>query len=895
MSKNLKLFKKITCILGITFLVLGMVPLPMVSKITTAAANVNEGKTSVSPKALGLPNLHFTSSKKANGESCNNGNACESGYCSPEGVCADQSQNPVVPTPVDCSGHWGACSVTCGGGTQTFIVDTPAQNGGAECSPAGGTTQSCNTEACAPTCLPNGENCANDGDCCEGNCNGNKCKAVVSQCKGPGGPCGGNTDCCPGLVCFIGAGPENEKCTTPPPTDTNCVGSWSACEGDCGTTGTQTFTITTYATGSGTQCEAENGKTRNCQMPVCNVDCEGEWSPCDGTCGQAGVSTFHISIPASGSGAVCDFVEGATQTCQMDPCPPRCGDGTLNTGEACDDGNASNDDGCSQYCTVEVCGDGVKQSNEGCDDGGTAAGDGCSATCTVEFCGDGAVQPALGENCDDGNSTSGDGCNSSCQPEICGNGVLEANEQCDDGNLAGADGCSANCMIEVCGNGIADPGEVCDDGNVVNTDACTNACGLPACGDGFVQTGEACDDSNTADNDGCSSTCAIEVCGDGIQQANEGCDDSNTANNDGCSQYCTVESCGDDVLQTNEGCDDGNTTSGDGCNAQCVTEFCGDGATQTALQETCDDGNNTSEDGCSATCVVEACGDGVTQDGLGETCDDGDTEDNDGCNAQCATEYCGDEILQTALGEACDDGNEINQDGCSTQCTIETCGDGVLQEAMGEQCDGEVLPVGAPQGAACSDICILEYCDDGITNLDELCDGEAWCTETCNIKDLLSLGIDPYCATKAGVGNILVWEIINPNAFTVPVKWTLDGDSGGPTNLSGGGILFVGNTVDGPSSHTLSASIDLPGGPSSSFSSSRVCGTPPPPGGGGTGTGIIPVTGGAGGPNEPLIIPVTGIELGLNLAAIQKLFMFMGLMLFGVTMMLEGFDRKRTK
>ena len=59
----LKLFKKITCILGITFLVLGMVPLPMVSKITTAAANVVEVKELATPKTLGLPNLNLSSSK----------------------------------------------------------------------------------------------------------------------------------------------------------------------------------------------------------------------------------------------------------------------------------------------------------------------------------------------------------------------------------------------------------------------------------------------------------------------------------------------------------------------------------------------------------------------------------------------------------------------------------------------------------------------------------------------------------------------------------------------------------------------------------------------------------------------------------------------------------------
>ena len=39
MGKNLKLFKRITCILGITFLVLGMVPLPFVGQVDTVLAD----------------------------------------------------------------------------------------------------------------------------------------------------------------------------------------------------------------------------------------------------------------------------------------------------------------------------------------------------------------------------------------------------------------------------------------------------------------------------------------------------------------------------------------------------------------------------------------------------------------------------------------------------------------------------------------------------------------------------------------------------------------------------------------------------------------------------------------------------------------------------------------
>ena len=47
-------------------------------------------------------------------------------------------------------------------------------------------------------------------------------------------------------------------------------------------------------------------------------------------------------------------------------------------------------------------------------------------------CGDGTVDP--GEQCDDGNLVNGDGCDANCQseePAECGNGVLEGGEECD--------------------------------------------------------------------------------------------------------------------------------------------------------------------------------------------------------------------------------------------------------------------------------------------------------------------------------------------------------------------------------------------------------------------------------------------------------------------------------
>ena len=127
-----------------------------------------------------------------------------------------------------------------------------------------------------------------------------------------------------------------------------------------------------------------------------------------------------------------------------------CGDGVLDEGEACDDGNTIDGDGCSSTCEEEepVCGNGVLEGNEACDDGNTIDGDGCSSNCEEEpVCGDGVIQG--NEVCDDGNTMDGDNCSSTCDAEIfCGDGILSQSEACDDGNITNGDGCSSTCELE---------------------------------------------------------------------------------------------------------------------------------------------------------------------------------------------------------------------------------------------------------------------------------------------------------------------------------------------------------------------------------------------------------------------------------------------------------------
>ncbi len=175
-----------------------------------------------------------------------------------------------------------------------------------------------------------------------------------------------------------------------------------------------------------------------------------------------------------------------------------CGNGIREGGEACDDGNIVDGDGCDSTCKVTGCGNGVVTAGEACDDGNLVAADGCSPTCTIEgLCGDGTASPF--EQCDDGNLTNGDGCDSNCTTTACGNGIVTAGEQCDQGAANGATlCCSATCQrIDgdadgVCDQSddcptIADPAQLNNDGDIFGNacDVCPGDVDNDTDGDGY--------------------------------------------------------------------------------------------------------------------------------------------------------------------------------------------------------------------------------------------------------------------------------------------------------------------------------------------------------------------------------------------------------------------------
>jgi fibro-slime domain-containing protein len=438
-----------------------------------------------------------------------------------------------------------------------------------------------------------------------------------------------------------------------------------------------------------------DGCSKTCSVEA-GYSCDKDGEPCTPTTAPAKCGNGKTEVGETCDDGNTTSDDGCSKTCQTDPgytcngttCTPNaeCGDGTLNSGEQCDDGNQVPSDCCSSSCKLEA----------NCKCSTPSSGSGPQKCESTIVCGDGAVA-AVGEACDDGNTADHDGCSADCQNiekgytcpaagggcsvavVTCPNSIIDPGEECDDGKAAGS-GCSANCKVETgyvcptagaacklkefCGNGKVSftTGETCDDGNATGSDGCSAAC--------TIEAGWSCD--NTASP----SVCTKEVCGNKKIAAGETCDDGNTTPGDGCNSVCKLEAgytcpavglacrtiCGDKNKLGFEQCDDGNLTNGDGCNSRCQLE----------PGSVCD---------AAGVCKKTVCGDKV-KEGT-EQCDDtavGAVDlPFDGCykclkEPDCSTgpcqSTCGDG--QRFSDEACDDGNTFDGDGCSSTCQIET-------------------------------------------------------------------------------------------------------------------------------------------------------------------------------------------------------------------------------
>ena len=308
---------------------------------------------------------------------CDDGDACTTDTCT-GGVC-------LTPVPVTCPDDGNECtSESCD--PQSGCVSAPVPSGTA-CNGGNG---SCNG---AGSCVPN--NCTGANMDCDGN-PANGCETNtgndVNNCGGCGNVCQQAHGVCQSDACQGGA------CTLVPNNGVLCDDGNACTVSDICTGGS--------CLGQGVTCPDDGNE---CTTESCD--------PQSG-CGSEDVAA---GTPCNGGAGACDGAGACVAN-------PVCGNGVIETGEQCDDGNSVSGDGCSATCQQEngwtepsqcatTCGDGVVAGNEQCDDGNNVSGDGCREDCTAEVCGDGILDLAAGEHCDDGNTVGGDGCSATCQAE----------------------------------------------------------------------------------------------------------------------------------------------------------------------------------------------------------------------------------------------------------------------------------------------------------------------------------------------------------------------------------------------------------------------------------------------------------------------------------------------
>lgn len=203
----------------------------------------------------------------------------------------------------------------------------------------------------------------------------------------------------------------------------------------------------------GEDCDAggicsDNGAPCRRSVSACANSATAQCLP-NGLCSDNGAACVpDNALCADPFSASC--VPSVSGGCGAD-CRFLCGDGTIDFGESCDDGNQSPGDGCDSYCQVE-CGNGVIDVATGCS---AAAGDG---SC-LETCDDGGVCVTQGSviNCaSNDDCPSGEECRPVGYPFTPGDlrcvdaekGWCSANWPCPSGQICvatGFDGCSADC------------------------------------------------------------------------------------------------------------------------------------------------------------------------------------------------------------------------------------------------------------------------------------------------------------------------------------------------------------------------------------------------------------------------------------------------------------------
>jgi cysteine-rich repeat protein len=318
---------------------------------------------------------------------CDDGMACTSNVLSNPNTCQAVCTFPPITTPMNgdscCPAGANAtndndCAPMCGNGVlePTETCDTGIASGPGACptacddglvctrnvlSNAGTCLAMCTfppitTPANGDGCCPAGANATNDSDCLAVCGNGivepsETCDTAIAS--GPGA--------CP-TSCN-----DNNVCTS------NVLGNPGTCQAVC------VFPpITTPTNGDGCCPAGANANNDNDCLPVCGngvVEPPTETcdtaitsgpSACPTSCNDNNACTTNVLNNAGTCRATCTFPPITTPTNGDGCCPagananndndclPVCGNGVVETGEQCDDGNTNNTDACSNTCTTNI-------------------------------------------------------------------------------------------------------------------------------------------------------------------------------------------------------------------------------------------------------------------------------------------------------------------------------------------------------------------------------------------------------------------------------------------------------------------------------------------------------------------------------------------------------------
>ncbi len=379
-----------------------------------------------------------------------------------------------------------------------------------------------------------------------------------------------------------------------------------------------------------------------------------------------------------------------------------CGDGNIEVGEECDDGNTLPNDCCDAECQLD-------QVESFCTDGNQ---------CTFDFCdgqGNCLSFPNQGAECDDGNSCSvGDFCNSDgfCTSDS----FLENGDSCSDDALCGGIG---QCFSGFC---FGDPAD-CSGYGVCNSAVCNQQTG--SCEVTQLEDGTPCDNPSTCTDPG---ECTNGEC----QQPPRDCSHLADACNDA---FCDVEAGGCYAVPKEDGtpCDDTNGCTDPGsCKAgDCETtpkdcssfgDQCNDAACDPKTEDGCFAAPKENGTGCNddLNCTTgDSCTDGSC-DGTPIDC----SEFADDCNTAFCDPQTGECDTAPVEGPAsCDDGNP-----CTTD---DSCRGGI--------CAGQLIDCSNFDSACATGVCNVQTgqceaspnedggeCDDGdkCTNGDQCVSGE---------------------------------------------------------------------------------------------------------------------------------------------------------------------------